>query len=442
MKQVAAKAHARLGPSGWDWWSNCPGAPALSDGLPNSSNIFAAEGSVAHDIASKVLDGDLATAGDVLGQMFQCDGFDIVVDDDMVDYVDQYVEMVRSMADDGTLMVEQEVPIGHLTGEPGAEGTSDAIIITGKRMTVVDLKYGMGVRVNAAGNGQGRMYALGALQKLGAVFEDIDEVKIVIAQVRLEDGITDETLNLGELEEFKDEVEIAAGRVALADSEYTQGGLTDEWADEYLNVGDKQCRFCDAKARCPKLKAATSNALALVSDCPPEDFADLTMPKQASSVAINPDVSNVKLAEFLRAVPLIEEAVKGVRAEVERRLFDGQEVPGFYLGVGRKGNRKWVSELPDPEDPEKMIPVDIEAELKKRLGATEAYEKKPISVATAEKKFKNKPKTWAKIKALVTQADGKPSVCQDGDKNERYVPVSAADFADLSVETEAERLLS
>lgn len=406
--QITDKVHARLGPSGWDWWSNCPGAPALCEGLPNTTSRYAAEGSVAHEVADRVLREEIGQARDALGTMFQHEGYDIVVDDEMVEAVSTYVDTVREMVGtDGILMPEQSVPVGHLTGETGASGTSDAIIINGKRLTVVDLKYGKGVRVNAEGNGQGRIYALGALHKFAAILEEIEEVEIVIIQPRLEDGISSEVLSLGELEEFRDQVELAAAAVAIA-------GVDD------LNPGEKQCKFCNAKGICPALAAQTSTSLALVSSCSAEDFADLTIPKQASSVAINPDVSNERLAEFLRAVPLIETAIAGVRAEVERRLFAGEAVPGFYLGEGRRGNRKWSAD------------VDIETELKKRLGATKAYEKKVISVTTAEKLFKDKPRTWNKIKDLVVQADGQPSVCADGAKNKPYVPVTADDFADLA----------
>lgn len=423
MNVVADKDHARLGPSGWDWWSNCPGAPALSEGLERKSSKYAAEGSVAHEIADRVLREEIATAGDVLDQVFQHEGYDIVVDDEMVDAVGTYAEYVRGLVGDGMLFPEQQVPIGHLTGETGAEGTADAIVLaeSGKLLHVIDFKYGKGVRVNAAGNGQGRMYALGALHKFGSVFEDVSEIEIHIVQPRVEDGITSEVLSMGELEEFKDEVELAAGRVAMND-QYSTDRLMLE-----LIPGEKQCRFCPAAAICPALKAEVSSSMALVSSCSAEDFADLTIPKQAASIEVNPGVSNERLAEFLRAVPLIEQAITSVRAEVERRLFENQTVPGFYLGVGRKGNRKWAD--------------GAEEALKKRLGA-QAYKKQLIGVPDAEKAFKSKPRTWAKIKDLIVQADGKPSVCAEGDKNPPYVPVTAADFADLSAQTEAERLLS
>lgn len=426
MEKVDGKSHAKLGPSGWDWWSNCPGAPTLAEGLPNTTSAYAAEGSVAHLVADRVLSGEIVQASDMLDKIISYEGFDILVDDEMVESVDIYVNIVRAAADGGTVLNEQEVPIGHLTGETGAVGTSDAIVISddGKRMTVVDLKYGKGVRVNAEGNGQGRMYALGALHKFGPVFEDIEEVEIMIVQPRLEEGVSFENLNLGELEEFKDEVELAAGRVEIARSD----------PEAHLFPGEKQCKFCPvAKAgNCPALNAEVNKSLALISDSSVEDFADLTMPKKAASLIVRPEATNEKLAEFMRAVPLIEAAIAGVRGEVERRLFEGQEIPGYYLGEGRKGNRKWS----DEEAVRKAIVK------RGRLTKDQAYELKLISPAKAEKLLGKDVMALLKKDGLVTQPDGKPSVCQEGDKNPVYTPVTAEDFADLSVQSEAERLLS
>lgn len=421
MQQVAEKTHAKLGPSGWDWWSNCPYAPTLSEGLPNPTTFYAAEGSVAHEIADRVLSGEATAADKFLGQVFHCEGHDITVDEEMVDGVNLYIDYVNSRVDGGILMTEQQVPIGHLTGEEGATGTSDTIIITGKRMIVIDLKYGKGVRVNAEGNGQARMYALGALHKFAAVYDDIEEVEVVIVHPRIEDGITSEVLSIGELQEFADEVEIAAGRVLIA-------------TEDDLNPGEKQCKFCPAaKAHaCPALAAELSRSLQAVAPAELTDFADLTFPKQASAVSVNPGVSAEKLSEFLRAVPLIEAAITAARGECERRLFAGEDVPGFYLGEGKKGNRKWS----DEEAAKKAIVR------RGRLTKDQAFETKLISPTKAEKLLgKDTLKLLAK-EGLVVQAEGKPSVCRDGDSNPPYALTTADDFADLTAQSEAERLLS
>jgi len=429
MNTVTDKTHARLGPSGWDWWSNCPGAPALCDALPRTTSRYAAEGTAAHEVADQCLSGAMSPY-DYIGSVFSVEGYEITVDQEMAEAVEMYINScIEFIGKGGTLMPEQQVPIGQLTGEPDAEGTSDCIGVTadGKRLIVIDLKYGKGVAVDAVGNGQGRIYALGALHKFGMVYDEIEEVEIVIIQPRL-DSVSSEILTVAQLEAFGDEVAQAAAEVALEDAVWSEA--PGDASRLTLNPGEKQCRFCAAKGICPALRSEVSNSMGIVASraSGPEDFADLTMAKQAAAIVIDPEVDVERLAAFMRAVPLIEEAIKGVRAEVERRLFDGQSVPGYYLGVGRKGNRKWAV-------------ADIEEQLKKRLGQA-AYEKKLISVATAEKLFKAKPRTWAKIADLVTQDDGKPSVCRDGDKNPPYTPPGLVeDFADLSADAEVDGLL-
>src|SRR5436190_2339583 len=200
--KITDKDHAKLGPSSYDRWSTCEGSVWMSDGQPNNVSRYAAEGTVAHEIADMVLSEQIADASEGVGQSFESDGFTFVVDEEMAGYVEEYVEEVRSRVTDGAILFpEQQVRIGHLTGVTGAEGVADAIIGNDKRTTVIDLKYGKGVRVNAEDNGQGRLYALGALHKFRQIFDTIEEVEIVIVQPRIENGITSEVLSIGELEE-------------------------------------------------------------------------------------------------------------------------------------------------------------------------------------------------------------------------------------------------
>ncbi len=428
MNTVTDKTHARLGPSGWDWWSRCPGAPALTAGMPRTTSKYAAEGTAAHEVADVTLRlGRSAVNESLLGQMFKVEGYDIVVDQEMVESVNDYVRLCHEfIGEGGTLLPEQQVPIGHLTGEPGAEGTSDCIGITadGKRLIVIDLKYGKGVAVDAVGNGQGRIYALGALHKFGMIYDEIEEVEIVIIQPRL-DSVSSEILTVAALKAFGEEVAVAAANAALEDAVWAE---RPDPARLTLNPGEKQCRFCAAKGICPALRGEVSDSLAVVASTA-ADFADLTLPKQAAAVAIGPEIDVERLAEFMRAVPLIEEAIKGVRAEVERRLFAGDAVPGFYLGVGKAGNRVWK----DEEAAARMLVRNVKK--------ANAYEMKLLSPAKAEKLIKKvDPKVWDLIERKhIAQAPGGPSVCKEGDRNPPWVLPSADDFdglVDLSASPE------
>jgi hypothetical protein len=428
---ITEKKHATLGPSGWDWWSNCPGGPVLAEGRERKSSIYAFWGTVAHEIADYCLT-QKCDAESFVGQVFKGEGLEVEVDMEMADCVNDYLATVYNLIDveaGDILMPEQQVPIGHLTGEKDAEGTSDCVGICngGKKLVVIDLKGGKGVEVSAHGNGQGRMYALGALEKFGLLYDEIEEVEIVIVQPRL-DNTTSETLTVAELREFADEVAQAAGRV-----EQARGISERDMLPQYLNPGEKQCKFCPAKAICPALRGEIEQSMANVSQAAdPEEFADLTMPKKASSLIPPADYGNETLAEAFRAIPLIEEWVKAIESEMLLRLTGGQEVPGFYLGIGKAGNRQFA----DAQKAEEF--------LKQRYKVDEIYDKKLRSPTKIEKLMKPKPRVWAKLisEVGISQPPGEPKVCREGvDKNPRYQLPSPDDFPDLSGEAVSNPLL-
>lgn len=419
---VPEKSHAELGPSGWGTWSACPGSIPLARGIPRTSSKYADEGTAAHQLLETCLLED-RNAEDFIGTVYEVNGGFYTVENEMADAVNSTIDIAKNLVGDGILMAEQSVPIQFLTGEQDAEGTSDIIGIAdgGKELIVGDLKYGKGVTVYASEkdgrpNGQLAIYALGTLEKFGFLYEDIERVRLVILQPRVEHH-DEHLMTVDALRAFGQEVSIAAGRVQINAHAHDNGQELD------LNPGEKQCRFCNAKSVCPALRGAVSNALATVSSV--DDFEDLSLPKRAAAVTIDDGVTAEKLAEFMRAVSLIEEAIKAARGEVERRLFAGQPVPGYYLGEGKKGNRAWTDEKTALDELTKSG----------RLKVAEATTAKIISPTAAEKLLKERPKIWAKIAPLIGQAEGKPSVCRDGDRNPLYIPPSAApaDFDDLSV---------
>jgi hypothetical protein len=139
-----------------------------------------------------------------------------VVDKAMVGYVEDYCKLVRELAEGNTLLVERKVPIGHLTGEEGAKGTADAVVIKGaeRNLTVVDLKYGMGVEVSAIENPQLMLYALGAYEMYG-VLADFETVSMYIHMPRL-NYVSEYHISVAELLQFGGSVQLAAAKVEEA----------------------------------------------------------------------------------------------------------------------------------------------------------------------------------------------------------------------------------
>jgi hypothetical protein len=376
----------------------CHGSVALEAPFPDSSSHFAAEGTVAHELASECLISG-ADPALMIGKPATVDEFDFVIGEDMVDHVKDYMKLVREYAEGGELLVEKRVGIGHLTGEEGAGGTSDVIIIKGSEIIIIDLKYGMGVKVDAGGNQQLMLYALGALNEYDLI-GDFDTVTMVIHQPRL-NHVSEYSIPVSELLTFSDEVRSAADKVRSPDAA--------------LVSGEKQCKFCKAKAVCPALRADMAEVVGGAADI--SDFADLVAQE------ITSETSDNYLPVAMSKVEMVEQWCKAVRAETERRLLAGQPVTGYKLVQGRAGNRDWK----DPKAVEEMMKKTF------RMRDDQVYDLKLISPTKAEKVFKENPKRWANLQEQIARSDGKPSVAPATDNRpEMVVKPVMDDFRDLT----------
>jgi hypothetical protein len=328
----------------------------------------------------------------------------------MADYVDDYVKLVRERAEGATLLVERKLPIDHITGEKGATGTSDVVIIdhANSEIVVIDLKYGMGVRVSAEENEQTQMYALGALEEY-SVLGDFAHVSMIIHQPRL-NHVSEWTIPVEQLLTFAKSASFAAGQCDLARSLDGEDALAG-----FLSPGEKQCRFCKAKATCPALRAEITEVVGGSSAATLDEFSDFT------PEPVDMQTGDNYLPIAMAKVGMVEDWCKAVRAEVERRLLAGQNVDGYKLVEGKRGPRKWS----DADDIEQLFKSF-------RLRQDEMYDFTLISPTKAEKVFKENPKRWAKVQERITQSTGKPSVAPATDRRQAIAVQSVADdFRDL-----------
>lgn len=404
-------AHAKFSPSGSDKWIKCPGSLALEQDYPNDSSDFADEGTAAHELASHVLERGAALCTDYLGLRLELrPGKTWEVDAEMCDEVQKYVDFVRAVEATGSaLLIEQRVCFEKALGlDPGEGwGTSDVIAIGDRHLTVIDLKYGRGVRVVADNNSQMKCYALGALETFGDLIGQVDRVTLVIHQPRIVGGVTIWETTPAELQAFAREAATAAVDVKAAIRAKVDG----EVPSKLLNPGDKQCRWCRAKATCPALGRSVQEIIGA-------QFEDLTKElPDPERIYPGPEIGDNYLAAAMGAADMIESWLKAVRAETERRLIAGRKVTGWKLVEGRKGARAWS----DPKAAEKLLKESF------RLPVDDIYDKTLISAPTAVKLLKDQPKRLEKVQALITQKAGKPSVAPADDPGKEWAPMAFED---------------
>jgi hypothetical protein len=377
-----AGTHAKLSPSSAARWMTCPGSVILCEGLEDRSSKAADEGTMMHLVASECLDNNLDAAAD----------FESLTPE-QAQSVQTYVNNVRSIvaATGGILLVEQRLPIEHMTGEEGATGTADAVILTPDEFIVIDAKFGRGVVVDVVENAQLMMYAHAAYVEFGHAYSPT-RVRMIVDQPRL-GALSEWTISVPELEGFAHKVQRTTWAIGLH--------------DETLNPSPKACQWCRAKATCPAIR---EQVLA--------DF-DVVVPETAN---------DADLGRVMTNAPLIEAWVKAVRAEVERRLLAGESVRGYKLVQGKRGNRAWG----DPA-------VAEEALKKMRIKHDQMYNYSLASPTNIEWVFKQGdlgPRQWAKVQELITQAEGRPSVAPETDKRPALVTSAAAsDFDDVTTPT-------
>lgn len=403
-EDIQEREHALLSPSGAHRWMRCPASVRLEQelGLERTSSEFSSEGTAAHKLAAMALEAGNDTDA-YHGLVIEADGRTFVVDEEMQREVQKYVDLVRDFAKLGPLLVEQRLPIDHMTFEKGACGTADAVVLAGQELIVVDLKYGKGLKVDADQNEQLMMYASAALRQFSILGDGFNRVRLVISQPR-RDHLSEWDCSVAELEEFEN----AARGAAKADT-------------ASANPGPRQCKFCPGKAHCEALK---EYAMKTVVD----DFVDVTeplVPQLQRAVEKVKASAPERLAQALEAVGLIEDWCSAVRTQAAAELHAGRDVPGFKLVEGKKGARAWAD------------PKAAEEELKRmRLKECEMYDFKLISPTSAEKLHKSGvigPRQWPKLQNLVVQPKCSPSVVPVSDKRPALVVTAVeSEFEDLT----------
>lgn len=371
--------HSLLSASGSATWLYCSGSVEAQKPYKESRSGFADEGTAAHELAELCLKGDL-NPYDFEGKTLPETHW-ITVDKAMCRHVSDYMDFIDEFK--GHKIYEQKLEYTDYAQD--GFGTADCIVIDGSHVTIIDLKYGQGVKV-FADTTQTKIYALGVYQEFNMI-EPIETITMIIYQPRL-DHIDELTMTIDELLRFGEWVK-----------ERAQAAMQ---PNAPLTAGDKQCQWCKHKARCPELMRYTESAIQ----------SEFGFFDELPSVN---RLNDEQLSLAMSSSTLIKSWLSAVEEVVKERLESGEGFKGYKLVEGRS-SRDWA----DIDEAESALRIDHTDE--------ELYEMNFISVAKFEKLVGKK--NIKQFENLIVKKTGKPTVAPETDPR-KSLSVSSNDFSDF-----------
>ena len=212
VKALAPAGHAKImQPSKCPTWYKCPAGAVMTYDLPPEQSPYAEEGQDAHELAAYILNGCEESKSGILDELAEKGRDRQQMESDIQPYLDYVRQHCDRQAGD-QLYIEEPLDLEPVTGEHGARGTSDAVIVRADgTLIIADLKYGKGVQVFAEKNLQLLCYAIAAYESF-STFSDIRRVALAIIQPRL-DHISEWSVSLEELMGHAKDIRAAADRV-------------------------------------------------------------------------------------------------------------------------------------------------------------------------------------------------------------------------------------
>jgi hypothetical protein len=336
----------------------CPGSIRQIAGR-NTTSFAAAEGTVAHDIAARHLRTN-ASLESYRKLLQVVDGFEVTVDQEMIDGVRLYVEAINDDAQPGDeWWYEMPLEKALKTLDPDFGGTADAVRYrpSTKSLRVFDFKYGKGTYIESDDNPQLKTYGLGVALEIKRPIKD---VMLTIVQPRFEGArpIRDWIFPLAAILDFAADLKEAAAKTR---------------DPKIALLAGEHCQFCPAAVDCPELQRR-EHALT------------------AAEFAVPATVTPEQLASALGNIALVKARVKAIEEEAYAQAQRGVEIPGYKL-VDKRPTRRWKSDgdviewaqnnlSPDPRivyaPRELLSPAQLEEVLRER--APRGKKKEAIAV--------------------------------------------------------------
>lgn len=371
--------HALLSASSAHRWLHCPPSAKLTAGVTEAPSEAALQGTAAHALAEHKLRRALKQQSKRPVSKYEDDEMNTHTDD-YVSYVLEQYEQAKQVTSGAVIYIEQHLDFSNVV--PGGFGTGDCLIVADGTLHVIDLKYGLGVLVEAECNPQMMLYAIGALALFDALY-DIEQVALTVFQPRRE-NVSTWTISVTELNKWAEQtLKPAAELAAKGEGEFYAGA----W-----------CQFCKIASTC-RARAKANLELAKFEFAPPAELS-------ADGVA-----------EVLAQIPELTRWASDVQDYALSQALSGERYEGFKLVAGRS-IRKYTDET-------------AVAEAAKAAGYRDIYKRSLLTI-TAMEKLMGKKQFSEILGDLVVKPEGKPTLVPLSDKRpELQISTAADDFTNI-----------
>lgn len=358
----------------------------MEERFPNESSEFSSEGTAAHTVREMCL----TTGRDVqefVGELIEADEMFFEVTEEWVTWLQPGIDRIRE-AKGFTWVFEHRTEMDPWI--EGGFGTLDAGGISAKLIIIDDLKFGRGVPVDAVGNKQLMIYALGFWMNHARHHTKAKKFLLRIDQPRVPGCGSEWEVTLDELLLFAEEV--AAAAIATLDP------------DAPLQPSVKGCQFCRAagNAACYALDQFVLDLLGM--NLEHLDAASTKEPKLNEYDKLAPE----RRSYVLKHAALIRKWLAGFHEAALDDAMRGLPVPGFKP-VATLGDRSWVSE------------EAAEEYWKSKMPAKDIYVQRLKSPAQMEAAAGTR--NWSKAQDLIHRPEGKPALVPESDKRDALIPL-------------------
>ena len=368
--------HALLSASGAHRWLHCTGSPLLEKDFPDSTSVYAQEGTLAHELCELKL---MAYTGEITkrkltsmkNKLMKSELWQPEMDSTSEAYLDYIKDITMSYTVKPVILTEKRVDFSRYV--PEGFGTADCLILAGDTLHVVDYKHGKGVVVDADHNPQMMLYALGAMSELSLLYR-FKFVHMTIVQPRV-NNISEFTMTADELTEWGETVVKPKAEAAMSGKGEFEAG---DW-----------CRFCRAKQQC-KTRYESNDSL----------YPELSAQHDPRLITL------AELGEYLKRGRDMAAWLEDMKEYALSEALAGADVPGWKAVEGR-GSRAFT----DTDEA-------VDTLIKNGIDESVLYERRVLTLAQMEKAVGKK--AFGEIVGnLVVKNPGKPTLVEESDKRPR-----------------------